>query len=131
MARRIVNSAFGFEDEDLSDNDSDDEEVAEADNGSCTWWPLPGIKSPHMPQILQLVKSHNDRGDRLSGTGSIKEIKDVPYSASSLIIADIERHWVYGMFQRDFLKHLSPFSFSAIALSALGILILIPHALTY
>lgn len=121
VVRQIVNSAFGFEHE-----EEDDEEVAEPGRDPRPWWSLHDIKPPH---VLWLTKNH-DGDDQISGTGSIKEVKDIPDAASILTVADIERHWIRPTLQRDLrvLRYVTPLSFSAIALS-IGVLMLIPHAL--
>ena len=131
MVHRIVNSAFGFEEEASDDKDSDDEDVAVLRNDTCSWWPLSGIKSLHLPHILRLIKSHNHQGDRRCSTESVKEINEITHVSSELSIADIdsEKHWIHGILH-DFLQDLTPLSFTAMALSVLGVLIIIPRTLT-
>ena len=112
--RQIVNHAFGFEQE-----ERDDKEISESGSGQCNWWPLHEIKSPH---ILWATKGNSNNGEQ-----NRDSIKELSYAASILTVADIEKHWIRDILQREFFKYFTPFSYLVAA--SVGFLILIPHAL--
>ncbi|KAF8493310.1 hypothetical protein JB92DRAFT_3127466 [Gautieria morchelliformis] len=131
VVRQIVNRAFGLEEE-----DEDETNMSKPESDKCNWFPL-DIKAP---QILWLIKSHNDGGERsTSSITNIREVSDAAYkkikalsaSASILTVAGIQTHWIRDTLPKDILKYdrVTLLSCSAVALSV-GFLILIPFALT-